>query len=379
MKHEFENIIRCLVKGTWDELSPAEERALQEWANASEENRGVYERVVHENDVEARYALWKGLDEAAALRRVLGRAGRRRRARARRWLSAAAVVAGVAVAVVWWGTRRGEEAPVAAVAGILPGQWKAELVLEGGETRVLEGDGSDRWVAGNTDFSLRDNVLSYDTVRDAGAGYNTLLVPRGATFIVSLSDGTRVHLNAMSSVRYPVPFAADERRVFLSGQAYFEVRPDAGRPFVVETAFHEVKVLGTSFDVRAYADDGKVETTLCDGSIDVALPGGRYSLHPGEQLVFHVKEERVDVREINTDVTTSWIHDNFYFHDNTLEEIFTELRRWFYVEVEFVNTSRRDQRFSGKFSRFKNMETILDVMKRAGIGIEREGNVVRIE
>jgi ferric-dicitrate binding protein FerR (iron transport regulator) len=132
--------------------------------------------------------------------------------------------------------------------------------------------------------------------------------------------------------------------------------------------------------VKAYADEERVETTLCSGLVDISLPDReRYTLHPGEQFVLHVQEGRVDIKEVNTDIATSWTQDNFSFYDNTLEEIFTELQRWFHVEVEFVNSSKRDQTFSGKFSRFTNMETILDVMQKAGVEIKREGKIIRIE
>jgi ferric-dicitrate binding protein FerR (iron transport regulator) len=254
-------------------------------------------------------------------------------------------------------------------------------VLEDGQKIGLTGDKNERWETRNAELSLRDNVLSYNTGKSSGSGNNTVIVPRGATFVVSLSDGTRVHLNAMSSITYPVPFTAAERRVILTGQAYFDVQPESDRPFVVETARHAVSVLGTSFDVKAYADDEKVETTLREGSVAINLPGHeeRYTLRPGEQFVLHVKEETVEIKEVNTGLATAWTRDNFYFYDNTLEEIFTELQRWFYVEVAFDNQSRRDQTFSGKFSRFKNMETILDVMQKAGIEIERDGRVIRIK
>ena len=206
------------------------------------------------------------------------------------------------------------------------------------------------------------------------------MIPRGTTFRVALPDGTRVHLNAGSSLRYPVAFAAAGRRVALEGEGYFEVKADEGRPFVVETARQAVTVLGTVFNVRDYADEERTVTTLCSGSVAVALAGEeeRYALLPGEQLVSRAGEG-VEVRKVDATIATAWTGDYFYFHDNTLEEIFMELQRWFSAEVMFVNEARRDHTFSGKFSRYKELDTILDVMRKAGIRVEREGEVIRIE
>ncbi|MDR0765438.1 MAG: FecR domain-containing protein [Odoribacteraceae bacterium] len=372
MEHELENIARWIVKSMQGKLTPGEERQLKEWREASRENREMHDRIVRGNEVGARYSLWNSLDEQRALDNVLHRV---RRKRTWRLLPHAAAILAAACVALWMIDGQ-EPATDARPAGTR----EVELVLGNGERIGLAGNKTDRWQLDNAELLLQDSVLSYRATGEAAAGDNTLVIPRGATFIVSLSDGTRVHLNASSSITYPVTFAATERRVILTGQAYFEVQPESNRPFVVETAYHAVSVLGTAFDVRAYPDEERMETTLCSGSVAVSFPGGdRYTLRPGEQLLFRAREAKVEIKEVNTSIATAWMDDNFYFYNNTLEEIFTELQRWFPVEVVFVNDSKRDRTFSGKFSRFKDMETILNVMRKAGVEIEQEGEIIRIE
>ncbi|MDR0545013.1 MAG: DUF4974 domain-containing protein [Odoribacteraceae bacterium] len=377
MNYDNEHVARWLVDAARGALSPEDERLLKGWMEESEERRAIYRRVMRENEIGKRYALWARLDEERALREVSRRVeGRRLWRMTRRWLPYAAAALAAACVTLWAssggdGARAGEE-----LARRYP-----ELVLGNGERVVLAGDEASRRQLEDAGVTLQDSLLSYRATDGATrGGENSLVIPHGTTFRVALPDGTRVHLNAGSSLRYPVAFAAAGRRVALEGEGYFEVKADEGRPFVVETARQAVTVLGTVFNVRDYADEERTVTTLCSGSVAVALAGEeeRYTLLPGEQLVSRAGEG-VEVREVDATIATAWTGDYFYFHDNTLEEIFMELQRWFSAEVMFVNEARRDYTFSGKFSRYKELDTILDVMRKAGIRVEREGEVIRIE
>ncbi|MDR2414855.1 MAG: FecR domain-containing protein [Odoribacteraceae bacterium] len=374
MDHELEDIARWIVNAIQDKLSPGDERLFKKWLDASEKNREMYERVARGNEINARYALWKRIDEEKVLEQLLRRVEKKKRTRALyKWLPHVAAVIVAACAIPWIINRNAPDQQAA-------GEWRAELVLGNGEKIGIEKDKTGLWQVENAEVQLNDSILTYRATSDAPAGDNTLVVPKGTTFIVALSDGTRVHLNAASAIRYPVTFPGTERRVFLTGQAYFEVYKENDRPFIVETEHYAVHVTGTAFDVRAYPDEDKTETTLCNGSVTVLFPDGEgHELCPGEQLIFRASTGNAEVKEVNTTIATAWMDDNFYFYNNTLEEIFTELQRWFPVDVEFVNESKRDQTFSGKFPRFKEMATIVNVMRKAGIDIVQEGESIRVK
>ena len=196
-----------------------------------------------------------------------------------------------------------------------------------------------------------------------------LNVPRGGEFKVVLEDGTEVWLNSESELIYPESFSDNERRVAVRGEAYFKVAKEEERPFYVETEGQLVRVYGTEFNIRSYNEDKEVYTTLVSGSIALSKAdgkSGRLMLTPGHQAQFSKEEEETSVRPVNTDVVTSWRHGRFVFEEQRLEQIMTELSRWYSFEYSFEDESLRDIIFMGSIPRYSDFDTSLAILEKSG-------------
>ena len=196
-----------------------------------------------------------------------------------------------------------------------------------------------------------------------------LTTPRGGEFKVTLEDGTEVWLNAESQLRYPAEFEGAERRVQVSGEAYFHVAKDAERPFYVETAGQVIRVTGTEFNVNAYADDSQVFTTLVSGGITTRLlsgNGGELVLTPGHQTVMQMGSNRISVRSVDTDIVTSWTRGKFVFENQTLEQMMRALSRWYDFEYEFADEQSRQTVFMGSMPRYGDFSEVLEILEKSG-------------
>ncbi|MDR2130782.1 MAG: DUF4974 domain-containing protein [Odoribacteraceae bacterium] len=256
---------------------------------------------------------------------------------------------------------------------IVPGEYKAELVLAGGEvvslareSREIRGDASLRV----HNDSARGLVYGKAERRDTASliHYNTLKVPAGGFFPVELSDGTKIWLNASSELRYPVVFGEGERVVTLSGEAYFEVKEDAGRPFTVQLRRSRVTVLGTTFNINAYEDAGQVYTTLVEGSVSFLseATGEHLVLTPGTRGTLEVASGALSARAVETEVYTAWKEGIFYFKEMTLEEIMRVLSRWYQVEVLYESQRLKHERYNGKMPMYSGIEDVLRKIELSG-------------
>jgi ferric-dicitrate binding protein FerR (iron transport regulator) len=180
-----------------------------------------------------------------------------------------------------------------------------------------------------------------------------------------LPDGTTVYLNAESELRFPATFGESGRRVSLSGEAYFEVSRDASRPFRVELSGSVVEVLGTSFNVRAYADEGETRATLVEGSVRFSSGERGVVLRPGEQGVLD-RLDRLDKREVDVELYASWKDGYFAFDRARLEEVMGAIARWYKIDVVFDEPSLREISFSGVVRRYEDFNKIVEMLEMTG-------------
>ena len=332
MKSRFENIVELFKRAYGGELSP-EERGRWEKLMVEESWRKVWE------DLESGTLARESGEEAVRFSGGEGFEEFRRRCRAsrnrRRWRlcvglgAAAAVLVGVINVAFWWwsSTNEGTEVLRPMVAqGIFPERNGARLLLGNGDTVVVADGMQVVQGSGRAKVEAKDGSLAYaeDSVREEVV-YNELMVPVGGESFVMLEDSSRVWLNADSRLRYPSRFEGEERRVELEGEAYFEVRRGE-RPFVVETSRGDVRVLGTSFDVRAYGDEA-MTATLVTGRVRYEGEGEKVTLAPGEQVRVSdggkVEKRRVDVEEY-----VGWREGVYVFDKRPLADIMRDLERW---------------------------------------------------
>jgi ferric-dicitrate binding protein FerR (iron transport regulator) len=194
--------------------------------------------------------------------------------------------------------------------------------------------------------------------------YNTINVPRGGEYSLTLSDGTKVWLNADTKLRYPVKFSDNKRDVYLTGEAYFKVAHNKQAPFTVHSHDAEIKVLGTSFNVSAYNDQEFIATTLVEGAVQIQNLGNQKLLKPGFQSTVIRGRNEIDIREVDAYLYTSWVNGVYEFENMELEYIMTQLGRWYDVKFFFTEESYKHIKFTGALEKENSFEYALNLIER---------------
>ncbi len=366
----YKEMPSLLSKAFLGTLSEEEKRVLQQWREECPENERLYESVMN-----AEYIVQKS-QEVARINIVNGYMNvlqkRKHNARVRRIRRIVSIAAGVVLpllaVVLWYGTRgKTGNVPEQVASVIRHGGIKAELVLADGTTRILSSEVTDSLlVQQGANIVVQNQGVSYrENSSVVEEHYNTLRVPRGGEYSITLSDGTVVYLNSESELRYPVKFVGEDRRVYLSGEAYFDVTQDKAHPFIVDVKNSTVRVLGTSFDVRAYADENEVLTTLVQGSVRFSAGNKSVILKPGEQAVLD-KSGRVENRKVDTYLYTAWKDGVFAFKKQRLEEIMKVVARWYDVNVFWENASQKEVTFTGKMKRYDDFSKVVEILEMTG-------------
>lgn len=252
---------------------------------------------------------------------------------------------------------------------IVPGSNKAVLVLADGtehnlsenDNSVIDEDGSEIRNSGN---KLEYNSKNTQTTE---IKYNTLKIPRGGEYFLVLADGTKVWLNSETTLRFPVQFASDVRKVELTGEAYFEVTRNDQVPFIVSSNNQQIKVLGTQFNISSYPDNPSTVTTLVEGSVEVSMEGNpaeKTTLKPNEQSYFSKDENVLLKRDVDVSQFIAWKDGRFVFQGQTLENIMKTLSKWYDVQVVFANENSKNLKFTGNLERYSDFSNILGKIER---------------
>jgi ferric-dicitrate binding protein FerR (iron transport regulator) len=267
------------------------------------------------------------------------------------WAAAAVLLAGIAG--IWLLVVRKAPREIASISqryrnDVRPGRNAAVLTLAGGKTIVLD-DSAPRTIgrqgnavvlndSGQLQYKLFSQVSSprVSSGKASEIFYNTLTTQKGNQYHLTLPDGTKVWLNAASSITYPTAFTGKERRVSISGEAYFEVVKNQQLPFMVQQADMTVEVLGTSFDVNGYGDDSAVKATLVEGKIRIEKAGASSVLEPGQQAVIGKAGNSISVDHApDIEAVLAWKNGGFAFKDADIESIMRQVERWYDVQVEY--------------------------------------------
>lgn len=259
---------------------------------------------------------------------------------------------------------------------IEPGGNKAVLRLADGSTIVLD-SASNGIISrqGNIKVQKLDNGLLAYTVNgrqvteNDEVSFNTISTPRGGQYQVTLSDGTKVWLNAASSIRFPIVFTGSERKVKITGEAYFEVAKNKNKPFKVEANSSEIEVLGTHFNVNAYDDEASIKTTLLEGRVKISVPGSGQSqaskiLRPGQQAGIN-KQGKIDVTDnADTEEVMAWKNGYFQFKSDDLKTILRQISRWYDVDIEYRGNV--NLHFTGQLTMNENVSKVFEKLELTG-------------
>ena len=260
---------------------------------------------------------------------------------------------------------------------ILPGKIRAVLTLANGK-KIYLNDAADGDLAtqgniqviktkkGQLIYTVRNSTSINGSAINPGGpiGYNTIETPAGGQYQIILPDQSKVWLNAMSSIKFPVSFSRfNERRIELSGEAYFEVEHDKEHPFKVVTAKQEVEDLGTHFDVNAYTDEPSAKTTLLEGSVKINAGGETSLLKPGQQVKVTSK---LIISDVNTQAVIAWKNGYFMFDDERLDDIMRQVARWYNIKVIYNDDNVKNETFGVLSTRFANISVLLNLMEESG-------------
>ena len=385
MKEAFE-IARIIQKSLKGKLSESEEKLLSDWRKVSEENEHAFQRMISEDFYTVGMEKLETYDYRVAYGRFLQKKYQRRRKR--RFLISMARVAAVALpfvmaVVLYVGLNREEEQTLrpSLASNILPGTSKAVLTLANGQMIPLGKETTDSTIiTDGTQISASGSGITYaDGGESEAVVYNKLDIPRGGEFCLTLSDGTRVWLNSETSIQYPVVFGTKERRVFIQGEAYFEVAKDAKKPFTVQFMSSSVTVLGTSFNIRAYPEEKQSQTTLAEGSVRIYSPGSSMLLKPGEQAEVSALSGEMVKQEVEVKNFTSWKDGRFVFEQQPLEDIMRTLERWYDIRVIFKDEGAKRISLSGNMKRYGDFSQVMKMLQMTGdVRFELHGNDVYI-
>ena len=383
-EEKIERITRLILRSLRSPLSAQEQEELDAWLAEDERNRELFAKVSGRwPDAEqyARFLKVRQFDDWDALRRRIKRR-RRRSIPLRRWMPYAALLVGCVVGAFLLWRHAGADVPVVAqVEAGMPGRPRAVLEFEGGEQVVL-GDrttGADDRL-GRYGIAADMASIMYASTDTLKVEHHVLRIPRGGEFELVLADGSRVWLNSESVLRYPSRFVSGDRRVQVEGEAYFQVAKDASRPFVVEAGKVDVRVLGTEFNVMAYGDQKRVETTLVNGRVEVEADGQTLAMEPNTQAVYVTDGGKLFARRVDVQLYTSWKDGIFEFRDTPLEEIALRLERWYDVRFVFSTQDVARMHFTGAVRKEKPLTFFLDLIKETrSIDYRVEGQNIIIE
>jgi ferric-dicitrate binding protein FerR (iron transport regulator) len=284
---------------------------------------------------------------------------------------AAAILLFIAVGIVFRNNLVKEQTIANNTNKIIPGGNKAVLTLANGSQIMLES--AKRGVLANQQNIIinktADGKLVYDASQkqkdntELQLGYNTISTPNGGQYQVVLPDGTRVWLNAASSLKFPVAFTGKERNVELSGEGYFEVAKNKAMPFRVTVNHSTVEVLGTHFNIMGYADEKSTNTTLLEGSVKIISGNNQKLIVPGEQA--RVNGE-IEVAKVNVAQAVEWKNGNFNFSHENIETIMRKVARWYNVSVQYQG-AMTNEGFVGTVPRSENITEVLNALELTGL------------
>ena len=371
MTKKYIRIAELIYKDKIGELSEREKNELLAWLEESDFNRQIFDELAKGSSLSRSYDEYRNIHREQVWNAIEKQIVPQGRQLSLQWVGYAAFVM-ILVVAGWFIFQMSDNKNVVQegkkVARITPGTQKAILYLDNGEQVVLADNNT---VVVEDSLSGRieqvDKSLVYQTESTVKEErLNVLEIPNGGEFQVTLADGTKVCLNAGTKLTYPIAFVGKERRVRLEGEGYFEVKRDENKPFIVEINGMEVKVLGTSFNLRSFAADNRSTATLISGKIEVKTSSRRVELSPNQQADLWVGENKLDVREVDAAVYSAWTKGRFVFRRERLETILDDVSRWYNVTVFYEQSSAKDILFSGIMERNADISKSLEMLEKTG-------------
>ena len=388
MLSKEEHIARLIFLHIQGMTDNAQEKELNEWRSVSPRHEELFQRMLSSEHVEKSISRFVKTEEEEERGwwQLQQRARSGRSVRKIKWFPyAAAIVLILSVGGVFYFSGDKEQTeilPIAKNEVQVPGS-RAVLILPDGrkvdlENEVLRSDlaQSDSLLLVSARSLKYRDIDSPDTTEI----FHTLEIPRGGEYLLTLSDGTMIYLNSESTLSFPVKFQGKERKVYLTGEAYFKVAKNTEHPFVVTAGELEVLVTGTTFGVRAYKDEKDIQTTLESGQVTVKVEGKSVKLVPNKQVLFNKLTMGVEVRDVDVDLYLAWADGRLVYDNCPLEKILTDLGRWYNIDVFYSRDELRSYQFSLNMKKHEEFTQVLELIGKTGeVQFEIKDNTVIVK
>ncbi len=361
-----------IAKSLTEELSDDEKRRLSDWRNESPDHERLYTQILHGQYFPGQYELYSQVDTQKAWNRFRHRIDTSRSI-GKVWRYVAAVALPLLVLGGWAYYYTGQGGQPSEAASLFDTSFsEATLVSDAGEQTLTHLDSLQQIPIGKGHATLvRKGELSLleqnrqVADKDTVTPDNTLLTEVGKEYRITLSDGTRVHLNYNTRLKFPVVFGKKARVVYLKGEAFFEVAHDAERPFYVVTENIKIKQYGTAFNVNAYSSDN-TSVVLVKGSVSLLMDGSQAEIlmKPHQRAIIAKEGKQVQLEEVNIEKYTAWNDGYFFFEDEPLENIMETLANWYDVKVVYESPEIKKLRFTGALDRYSKVNQTLRALGR---------------
>lgn len=361
--------------------TPEEEKAYRTWLDENPEHQKIADRILNKETYEENSQLIKSFSSQKAWDRISPLLGDRKSINLFSWKKSLKYAALILLLIIpasyltyTWITEE-------SISDITPGKLGGELTLSDGKTFDL-----------SDNILLPENAAKVFVIDSKGINYQTpinkpqvkeiqniLRTLQGMECLITLSDGTRVHLNAETKLTYPVCFSSKERIVQIEGEAYFDVAPDKEHPFIVKTSHTSIQVTGTSFNVRAYADEETESTTLISGTVKISSGNEAFELVPNQHYTYNKSTNTNTVTNVNTELYTSWESGSFIFLNVPLENVMSYLSKWYGFEYSFDDETAKQVRIGAYLNRYANMNPIIDMITELNlVNIKQREGILHI-
>lgn len=402
-KFQSHQIARIILKIRYGTATEKEKRIFDIWVKKEERRQALYDKIISDESLKEHLKLRSEYHDRTDYEKlqfgILHTLNKRNKQKQMKryslWCGSVAAVL-LAVCMVIFNYVQESEPPfkarkfIAQVTSDTVIQDKVILVLANGEKVGVKGMQEDSLrlktavIVGQEDklvYESRAGQQETDIIEEPEI--NKIITTTGGFYSLILSDGTRVWLNSESELEYPVLFGKGERVVKLSGEAFFDVTPDASRPFIVETEDIRTRVLGTSFNIKAYKNESDVFTTLFTGKVKVASiadTSRSVVLSPGRQADWKMKTQQLNVNEVNLDYVMAWKEGMFMFNKENIEVVTRQIERWYGVKFVYELNNPTEYTFNGYFNKDETLESILKALEfTGGPRFKIGGNIVYVK
>lgn len=380
IRPEIREIAALLIKRINEELSPAEETRLQHWMGQSDAHREAAEGFMNEGVIaknlggllERKAKVWAMLDEHLHLHPI-----RVHRFNWKKIAVAASIILAIGTGYFLFSPRppKGGDKVAETTNDVeAPKTAKATITLSDGRTVSI--DSLTTLTQNNVSvIKTADGKIIYTGTANEVV-YNTLNNPKGSKVIdMTLADGSHVWLNAGSSVRYPIAFTGDERKVEITGEAYLEVTPNSSMPFTVSTGDVKVQVLGTKFNVNAYDDEPNIKVTLLEGSVNVRKGSSLELMKPGQQA--QIAESIKMENNVDMEAVMAWKNGLFNFNRADMKAVMRQISRWYDAEIVYTGPVPSKQ-FGGDIQRDLPLSSVLRNLEKYGVKFKVKGRTITV-